>query len=79
MDIYAQGQGGRDSPPKRHKVIAMIEIVSPGNKSRQTELKAFVEKAIQALSNGIHLLIVDLFPPTDSRPSGYPSRHLGRG
>ena len=53
-----------------HKVIAMIEIVSPGNKSSQTELKAFVEKAIQALSTGIHLLIVDLFPPTRRDPYG---------
>jgi len=53
-----------------HKVIAMIEIVSPGNKSSQTELKAFVEKAVQALSNGIHLLIVDLFPPTTRDPWG---------
>ena len=46
----------------------MIEIVSPGNKSSQTELKAFVEKAIQALSTGIHLLIVNLFPPTRRDP-----------
>jgi Protein of unknown function (DUF4058) len=53
-----------------HKVIAMIEIVSPGNKSSKTELKAFVEKAIQALSTGIHLLIVDLFPPTARDPWG---------
>ena len=32
-----------------HKVIAMIEIVSPGNKNGQTEMKAFVQKADQAL------------------------------
>jgi hypothetical protein len=53
-----------------HKVIAMIEIVSPGNKSSATEMKTFVEKAIQALANGIHLLIVDLFPPTTRDPCG---------
>ena len=53
-----------------HKIIAMIEIVSPGNKSIQTELKAFVEKAVQALSTGIHLLIVNLFPPTARDPCG---------
>ncbi len=53
-----------------HEVIAMIEIVSPGNKSGQTEMKAFVQKANQALWAGIHLLIVDLFPPTARDPRG---------
>jgi hypothetical protein len=53
-----------------HKVIAMVELISPGNKSSQTELKAFVQKADQALLAGIHLLIVDLFPPTVRDPWG---------
>ncbi len=51
-----------------HKVIAIIEIVSPGNKNGQTEFAAFVQKADQALLSGIHLLIVDLFPPTVRDP-----------
>jgi hypothetical protein len=51
-----------------HQVIAMVEIVSPGNKSNQTDLAAFVYKANQALLAGIHLLIVDLFPPTPRDP-----------
>jgi hypothetical protein len=46
-----------------HKVIAMIELVSPGNKSSRNPLLAFVRKAQEALLGGIHLLIVDLFPP----------------
>ena len=29
----------------RHQVIAMIEIVSPGNKTGQTEFAAFVRKS----------------------------------
>ena len=53
-----------------HKVIAMIEIISPGNKSSQKELKAFVQKADQAIFAGVHLLIVDLFPPTVRDPCG---------
>ena len=52
----------------RHQIIAMVEIVSPGNKSGQTEFAAFVQKAEQALLSGIHLLIVDLFPPTARDP-----------
>lgn len=54
----------------RHQIIAMIEIVSPGNKSGQTAFAAFVHKADQALLSGIHLLIVDLFPPMPRDPDG---------
>ncbi len=53
-----------------HKIIAMVEIVSPGKKNGQTELKAFVQKADQTLIAGIHLLIVNLFPPTSRDPQG---------
>jgi hypothetical protein len=48
----------------------MIEIVSPGNKGRRKQFAAFVHKAEQALLSGIHLLIVDLFPPTPLDPDG---------
>jgi hypothetical protein len=54
----------------RHQIIAIIEIVSPGNKNGQTEFAAFVHKASQTLLSGIHLLIVDLFPPTSRDPDG---------
>ena len=53
-----------------HRVIAMLEIVSPGNKSNRHGIRAFVEKAIVALRAGIHLLIVDLFPPGPRDPQG---------
>lgn len=53
-----------------HSVIAMLEIVSPGNKSSQRRIKSFVEKAEEALAAGIHLLIADLFPPTPRDPEG---------
>lgn len=53
-----------------HDVVAMIEIVSPGNKSSRHALRAFVEKAIDFLDAGIHLLIIDLFPPGRRDPQG---------
>jgi hypothetical protein len=62
-----------------HKVIAIVEIVSPGNKSSQTELSAFVQKADQALLAGIHLLLVDLFPPTPRDPHGIHRAIWGEG
>ncbi|MGH7139176.1 MAG: DUF4058 family protein, partial [Pirellulales bacterium] len=52
------------------KVIALIEIVSPGNKSSRHELKAFVDKATMALRQGYHLLILDLHRPGRRDPSG---------
>ncbi|HWG46987.1 MAG TPA: DUF4058 family protein, partial [Gemmataceae bacterium] len=40
-----------------HQVVAMVEIVSPGNKNNQNGLNAFVRKAREALAAGIHLLL----------------------
>lgn len=53
-----------------HRVIAVIEIVSPGNKNNRHGLRAFVGKALELLKGGIHLLIVDLFPPGPRDPQG---------
>lgn len=53
-----------------HQVVAMVEIVSPGNKNNQNGLSAFVRKAREALAAGIHLLLVDLFPPSSRDPRG---------
>jgi hypothetical protein len=52
------------------EVVAVIELVSPGNKDSRNSLRSFVEKAVDFLRNGIHLLIVDLFPPSDRDPQG---------
>lgn len=52
------------------KVVAVIEIVSPGNKGSQHALRSFVEKAADLLRQGINLLIVDLFPPSRRDPQG---------
>src|SRR4051812_35669599 len=52
------------------RVVAMIEIVSPGNKSNKNGVRAFVNKACELLEAGIHLLIVDPFPPGPRAPGG---------
>lgn len=51
-------------------VVAVIEIVSPGNKDSRAALGSFVGKAVEFLRLGIHLLIVDLFPPSARDPRG---------
>lgn len=52
------------------QVVAVLEILSPGNKSSQHALRTFVAKAEELLRRGIHLLVVDLFPPTLRDPQG---------
>jgi len=52
------------------RIVAMIEILSPGNKASAAELRRFLDKVSSAFAQGIHLLIVDLFPPTSRDPHG---------
>jgi hypothetical protein len=51
-------------------VVAMIEIVSPGNKDSRRALDQFVDKAAWLLEHDVHLLIVDLHRPTARDPKG---------
>ena len=51
-------------------LVAVIEIVSEGNKSGRKPLEDFVEKVGRFLDLGVHLLIVDLQPPTARDPMG---------
>jgi hypothetical protein len=51
-------------------VVAVVEIVSPGNKDSRHALHAFTRKAVELLQAGVHLLIVDLFPPSRRDPQG---------
>jgi hypothetical protein len=52
------------------RVVALIEVVSAGNKSSQRDFKAFLDKATAAIFDGIHLSLVDLHPPTSRDPQG---------
>jgi hypothetical protein len=52
------------------RIIAIIEILSPGNKSSQHAIEEFLDKVWAAIDQGIHLLLVDLFPPTKRDPQG---------
>ena len=54
----------------RGQVVAIIEIVSPGNKDSRNALRSFVEKAADILTQGVNLLVVDLWPPTPRDPQG---------
>jgi hypothetical protein len=52
------------------RTIAVIEIVSPGNKDSRAALRDFVEKTTDFLRAGIHVLVIDFLPPTSRDPAG---------
>ena len=52
------------------RVVAMIEVVSPGNKDRRSAVAGFVAKAVDFLRNDIHVLIVDPLPTGPHDPEG---------
>lgn len=55
-----------------HRLVALLEIASPANKDRLNHVNEFVDKALDALEFGIHLLVLDLFPPGPHDPVGLP-------
>ena len=52
------------------RIVSMVEIVSPGNKSSRHGFRAFLDKACELLEARVHLLIVDPFPPGPRDPHG---------
>jgi hypothetical protein len=53
-----------------HRLVALLEIVSPANKDRASNVHDFAAKVVDALDVGVHVLVVDLFPPGKHDPSG---------
>jgi hypothetical protein len=69
-EIYAQ-RANRIRIHRRHgEVVAVIEIVSPGNKNTRHALESFVREATDLVMQGINLLVIDLFPPSVRDPQG---------
>lgn len=52
------------------RIIAIIEIVSPGNKGSRHAMDDLLDKVWSLIDQDIHLLLVDLFPPTPRDPQG---------
>lgn len=51
-------------------VVAVIELVSPGNKDTKHALRAFARKSAALLRNGVHLSVINPFPPGRYDPLG---------
>ncbi len=62
------------------RVVAVIEIVSKGNKTSRARVEQFLKKSVSLLEKGIHLVVLDLHIPTALVPHGFHSmisRELG--
>jgi hypothetical protein len=53
-----------------HRLIALVELVSPANKDRLRHVEDFTAKVVDALDASVHVLLVDLFPPGPHDPQG---------
>ncbi len=60
------------------RVVAFIEIVSPGNKHSALAVQQFLEKLARALQSGHHVLLIDLFPPGGHDPQGLHGEFWGK-
>lgn len=52
------------------RLVALIEIVSRGNKDSRARFHAFTDRVTAAIERGCHVLVVDLFPPGTLDPEG---------
>jgi hypothetical protein len=79
-EVTLSGRRRRPYPPARRvvvrhvegqRLVAVIELVSPGNKAKTKSEREFVEKSAALIENGIHLTVVDVFPNSPRLPQGF--------
>jgi hypothetical protein len=52
------------------RIIAIVEILSSEDKASDPALRAFVAMMAKAIAQGVHVLVVDPFPPGAHAPQG---------
>jgi hypothetical protein len=70
QERYARRAGRIAIHHELGNVVAVIEIVSPGNKDRKHSLRAFVEKVVDLILQDVNMLVIDPFPPGVHDPQG---------
>ncbi len=45
------------------RLVALLELTSPSNKDRPSSVQKFVGKVEDAIVSGVHVALIDLFPP----------------
>jgi Protein of unknown function (DUF4058) len=52
------------------RIVALVEVISPGNKSSKFAFDDFLDKVFELLRARVHLLLLDLLPRTKRDPRG---------
>ena len=53
-----------------HRIVALVELTSPGNKDRAASVGRFAGKLVEALEDGVSVVLIDLLPPGPHDPAG---------
>ena len=51
-------------------VVAILEVISAGNKANRRDFGDFLKKTLDAIHAGIHVLLIDVHKPTSRDPQG---------
>ncbi len=51
-------------------VVAVIELISPGNKNSKHAMRQLIDKTVELIFQGINVMVVDVFPPGPRDPQG---------
>ncbi len=70
LDSYLRKASSVTVRHRHGDVVAVLEIISPGNKASRAEFQVLVQKSATLLRQGVHLLVIDLFPPGKRDPQG---------
>ncbi len=70
LEVYAAKANKLAIRDSMGELVAVIEIVSPGNKHSKVAIRKIVEKSVELIRFGIHLLIIDLISPGPRDPQG---------
>ena len=52
------------------EIVAVVEIISNGNKSSNLAMRSLIDKAAEFLYQGVHLVLIDMQPPGPRDPHG---------
>ena len=45
------------------RLVALLELASPANKDRRSSVRRFTDKVENTVTSGVHVSVIDLFPP----------------
>ena len=68
--IYARKANRLSIRLEDDTLVAIVEVLSPGNKDGKGAINSFKSKIVEFLQNGISVVLIDLFPPTRRDPQG---------